>query len=282
MTYSNGSPTPVSADTKTKPKAKDKVTLRGDWARVHGIVDKVKSVACWGAGLGWLVPWTSSLIVMQNLVDPNTLLPIYKVFTKGQMALTGCKIEYIVHPDVRSDTQYMFTQNHINHFDFVAMHNATEHFIQGVELETHFKYPFYGWFMKTRGTIGVPADKARRYSTVVSRMRSELAKDRSILAFPEGTRTKDGKIGTFRSGMFRMARDLQIEVVPTTVTGMYCFMRKGSLMLRPGKKVTIYCDKPVSFAGLTDEELVQRVKEVRNTMASRVDAYFEAEYGENS
>ena len=83
-----------------------------------------------------------------------------------------------------------------------------------------------------------------------------------MLAFPEGTRTLDGRVGPFRKGIFVAARDLGMKVVPTAVTGMYDVMRKGQPH-HPARAyvVRVYCDAPVDFAGVSDDALPERIAE---------------------
>ena len=238
------------------------------------LIDRARSVALWGRGLAWLLPWTSSMIAMNKVLGADKIQPVNRAFCAGMLKSVGAKCTFHTHPDVREDEQYIFAQNHVNHFDFVTMHNATGHFKQGIELETHFKYPFYGWFMESRGTVAVPADRAKRTNAVRSQMKREVERNHSLLAFPEGTRTKDGRVAPFRTGIFFIARDLGLKVVPTAVTGMFEVMRKGSLVIRPGD-VDVYCDAPIDFAGLSDEEVPAQAEKVRAQIASRVDAYLE-------
>jgi len=234
------------------------------------------SVATWGAGLSWLLPSTTALMAMQHVRRPDQLQWMNRIYSDTMVRATFSKWTAVVHPDVDPERQYIFAQNHTNHYDQVTMYCATPHFKQGLELETHFDYPFYGWFMKSRGTIPVPADRARRTDVIREHMRREVFEENhSILAFPEGTRTPDGRVGPFRRGIFFIARDLGIPIVPTTVTGMYDVMHKGSLRIRPGKEITVYVDEPVETAGLTDAQVPELVEHVREVIGKRVDAWFE-------
>lgn len=244
--------------------------------------DKLMSAALWTAGVSWLLPWTTVMMALHKTVGAHRIEGVSRVFTRGQVALTGSKIRYVVDPAVDENEQYMFAQNHINHFDFVTMYNATKHFKQGIELEKHFKYPIYGWFMKSRGTIPVAMDRKTRLPRLTAGMQHEIDSGRSLLVFPEGTRTVDGSIKPFKRGVFQIARDMGISVVPTTVTGMFEVMRKGSLLIRPGNEITVYCDKPVSFAGLSDDELQAKIDEVRNVMVGRMNTYLAERYGSES
>ena len=253
----------------------------GDWRDFRpALKDKLASAACWATGSSWLTACVSAMIPAHKLVGAPKIDWFSRFFCRGLVkTATWSSWRSVVHPAVSEDEQYIFAQNHINHFDFVSMYPATRHYKQGLELETHFRYPVYGPFMESRGTIPVPAERSERLPAIKKHIASEVAAGRSIPAFPEGTRTLNGRVGDFRKGVFVIARDLGLKVAPTAVTGMYCAMRKGSLLIRPGQEITVYIDEPVDFAGVSDEELPAKVEEVRSAIARRVDAYFESKYG---
>ncbi len=246
------------------------------------LVDRALSALCWTASVSWLVPWTGTLTALQSTLGAERVDVLSRAFCRGLVAATGSRWKKHVDPAVDPNEPYVFAQNHINHFDFVSMYPATPHFKQGVELETHFKYPVYGVFMRTRGTIPVPADRSGRLEAVREGMRRVRDKGQSVLAFPEGTRTLDGRVGPFRKGIFVAARDLGMKVVPTAVTGMYDVMRKGSLIIRPGRTVRVYCEAPVDFAGVSDEELPDRIEAVRSAIVRRVEEDVVRQHGERA
>jgi 1-acyl-sn-glycerol-3-phosphate acyltransferase len=236
--------------------------------------DKLVSVGLWGVGLAWLVPMLSSMTVLNATVGPDRIEPLSRLYTRVQIALTGSRWRAVVHPDVDPRAQYLFAQNHTNHFDHVLLYGATPHFKQGVELESHFRYPFYGWFMKARGTIPVRPGASGRTAELLDRFRAELRRGHSILGFPEGTRTLDGRVGRFRTGLFFIARDLGLPVVPVAVTGAFEMMRKGSMLIRPGHTITVWVERPIPTAGIPDEEVPALAERVRAAVAARVDAYW--------
>jgi 1-acyl-sn-glycerol-3-phosphate acyltransferase len=236
--------------------------------------DKLVSVGLWGAGLAWLVPMLSSMTVLNATVGPDRIEPLSRLYTRTQIALTGSRWRAVVHPDVDPRAQYLFAQNHTNHFDHVLLYGATPHFKQGVELESHFRYPFYGWFMKARGTIPVRPGVAGRTPELLARFREEIARGHSILGFPEGTRTVDGRVGRFRTGLFFIARDLGLPVVPVAVTGAFEMMRKGSYLIRPGHEITVHVEAPIPTRGASDAEVQAIAERARAVVAARVDAYW--------
>jgi 1-acyl-sn-glycerol-3-phosphate acyltransferase len=152
------------------------------------------------------------------------------------------------------------------------MYTATPHFKQGIELETHFEYPFYGWFMKARGTIPVPKDRQGALEALRHAVRSEIDSGHSILGFPEGHRTLTGHVGRFHDGVFRIAIELGVPIVPVAVTGLYDVLHKGSLIIRPGNEIIVYVEEPIATDGMTTEDVPALRDRVRDPISARVDA----------
>jgi 1-acyl-sn-glycerol-3-phosphate acyltransferase len=257
------------ADSAHEHAERAPVFLRGDTAR-----DYVLSAALWGAGLGWLVPMMGLQMALYRVVDPRRLQWLERLYTRGQVALTGSRWRAVVHPSIDPQRPYAFFQNHVNHLDHCTLYSATPHFKQGVELEEHFRYPIYGTYMKSRGTLAVRRGDAGQLRELIVGMRREVARGASLLIFPEGTRTLDGHLGALQPGMFRLVQQLGLPIVPVTVTGMYRVMRKGSYLIRPGHQVTVYCDEPIETAGLRRHDVPQLIERVRQVMSSRLDAYW--------
>ncbi len=130
--------------------------------------------------------------------------------------------------------------------------------------------------MRARGTIGVRRGSQGQTPEIMANMRKEIAAGRSILAFPEGTRTLDGRVGKFRKGVFFIARDLGIPVVPVSVCGMYDVSRKGSWIVRPGHEVVVHVGAPIPTAGVPDSEIGALAERARAAVAEPVDAWLEA------
>lgn len=238
------------------------------------LLDHVISAGLWGAGIAWLAPMLGLQMALHRVFGPTRIGFVERLYTRGQVLLTGSRWRAVVDPRVDPARAYMFFQNHVNHLDHCTMYCATPHYKQGLELEDHFRYPIYGAFMRSRGTIAVKRGNPRDYLDLRDRVRAEYTAGRSLLVFPEGTRTLTGRLGELQKGVFRIAQELGAPIVPVTVTGMYRVMRKGSLLIRPGHEVTVYCDAPIETAGTKRSELPQLMDEVRRVMTARLDAYW--------
>ena len=222
--------------------------------------DKVVSVFMWLIALVWLIPMLALLMVLHWLL-PNRIMDVLdRIYIWGQIKLLMGRIRYETHPEVDPNTQYMFMQNHTNHFDHVMMYLGSPH--------------INGWFMKARGTIPVLKGKGGQTPEIMQTMREVIGRGQSILAFPEGTRSLTGRLSPFRRGTFFIARELGLPIVPVTVTGSYEVMRKGSLVIRPGIQLTVIYDKPVETKDRSDEDLAQVMDEVQRVMGGQLDRYW--------
>lgn len=239
-------------------------------------LEKVSGTLMWAPGLAWLTAGMGALMLAQRFFPSDQIDWLTRIYTRGQIAAALSRLRYEVHPDVDPKGVYMFAQNHVNLLDHCTMYNATPHFKQGIELADHFKVPVYGWFMKQRGTVPVHREKSQREMLAImeQRMREEVAKGHSLLVFPEGTRTRDGRVGAFRAGVLKLGHRMQLPIVPVAVTGMFEVLRKGEPYIVPGGQVTVHIERPVETKGVSDADFPQLVREVRNIVARRVDDYY--------
>lgn len=238
--------------------------------------DRFVSFFIWLIAGGFLVFMLSLLTILYRFVGPDRVQFVERFYTRAQLALTFNRRAHHVHRSVDPGTQYIFIQNHTSHLDHIALYPATRHFKQGIELETHFDYPFYGWFMKARGTIPVPKDRTGALDALRVAIHDEVGRGHSILGFPEGHRTLTGRVGRFYDGIFRVAIDLGVPIVPVAVTGLYDVLHKGSLVIRPGNTVSVFVEEPISTEGLSEADVAELRDRVRDVISARVDAYFDS------
>src|SRR4029077_6342486 len=166
-------PIAMPADSAAAPPAvgqRPEVALARDTA-----LDVMLSAALWGAGVAWLAPMMALQMALYRAYPPRRLQWLERLYTRGQVALTGSRWRAVVHPAIDPPRQYAFFQNHVNHLDHCTLYCATPHFKQGVELEEHFGYPIYGAYMKSRGTLAVRRGDAGQLRQLLVGLREEFA-----------------------------------------------------------------------------------------------------------
>ena len=168
--------------------------------------------------------------------------------------MTLSKVRVIYDPNFDAERRSVFTQNHVSMMDGHIACVAIPHDFCGLMNSWHFNIPCYGWIMRSTGGIPVSPRKAGRTAQLTTAAKDRMKRGLSILTFPEGHRTRDMKVGPFKRGVFFMARDANIPIVPLAVHGIHKVNCKGKYTFTPGQ-ITVYVGAQIETAGLTDEEV---------------------------
>ena len=97
----------------------------------------------------------------------------------------------------------------------------------------------------------------------------------SLVAFAEGSRTRDGHVKPFKKGIFNLAQKFSIPIVPVSIVGSFEFFRTGKWMLYPGK-ITVYLHDTIETKNLDKRALAGLRERVREVVAAPVDAHMDA------
>jgi 1-acyl-sn-glycerol-3-phosphate acyltransferase len=225
----------------------------------------VRSVALWAiAGIHFFVG--GSLVFLLGLcLNRRRHDWINRGFFRNILRLAAVEFEVRRSPGFDPQRTSIFICNHVNIFDPFVIYSAIPQFVRGFELESHFKVPVYGWIMGWFGNIAVPDAPTRESLQVMTeRAKSALDGHISLIAFAEGSRTRDGHVQEFKKGIFNIAQKCGVPIVPMSIVGSYQFFRTGHWMLHPGK-ITVYLHDTIDTANISRGEvdaLRQRAQEI--------------------
>jgi 1-acyl-sn-glycerol-3-phosphate acyltransferase len=205
------------------------------------------------------------LVFLGLCVDPRKNDWPQRLFFRNILRLAGATLEVRIAPGFDPKRTSLFICNHVNIFDPFVVYSAIPQFLRGFELESHFKIPVYGWMMGWFGNIPVPDAPSREGLAIMTR-RAKAAFDSgtSLIAFAEGSRTRDGHVHEFKKGIFSLAQKFGVPIVPMSIVGSYEFFRTGSWMLTPGK-IAVYLHDTIETSRIERsevEELRRRVQEI--------------------
>jgi 1-acyl-sn-glycerol-3-phosphate acyltransferase len=156
----------------------------------------------------------------------------------------------------------VFVANHASIYDIPILFSALPRQLRIIAKQALGNVPFIGWHLRWAGHLLV--DRQHPGPAVLKKMRRMMSHRASLIVFPEGSRSSDGQIRRFKGGVFLLAIDNGLPVVPVSVSGSVAVMPKGRLMVCPAAvRVTVH--EPISTAGLTREDarsLAERVHDV--------------------
>ncbi|XP_057767182.1 1-acyl-sn-glycerol-3-phosphate acyltransferase BAT2, chloroplastic [Salvia miltiorrhiza] len=152
------------------------------------------------------------------------------------------KIEYEGLENLpQTDTPAMYVSNHQSFLDIHTLLTLGISF-KFISKTSIFLYPIIGWAMFLMGVIPLKRTDSRSQLECLKQCMSLIKKGASVFFFPEGTRSKDGKLGTFKKGAFTIAAKTGVPVVPITLIGTGKIMPPGmERELNPGSvKVIVH------------------------------------------
>lgn len=165
---------------------------------------------------------------------------------------------------------YVIVSNHQSGADILVLFTLRLHF-KWVAKRSLFFYPFIGWNMAMSRYIPLRRGKKSSMHLMMERAKHELLKGNSMMIFPEGTRSKDGRLQAFKSGAFHLALDTKLPILPIVITGTAEAIRKNSFLInrQPDIRVTILA--PVLIDTVTSMDPKQLAEEVHRRISARLE-----------
>jgi 1-acyl-sn-glycerol-3-phosphate acyltransferase len=190
---------------------------------------------------------------------PTYVFPFWHVRIQGEQPASGA---------------YVCVSNHQSFLDIFGMSRQRRE-MKWIAKEEIFKLPFFGLYFRLSGDIPVNRGDRESGGAALTKARWYLDRGMPVMIFPEGTRSRDGKMGPFKPGAFRLAIEAQVPVLPVAVTGSAYGMPKGSPWIRP-TLVLVRVLEPIETKGMTGADVV-RLMDMARTRIAAAEAELSAE-----
>lgn len=142
------------------------------------------------------------------------------------------------------DGPFILMSNHQSNFDILALIHAIPRRICWIAKKELFDIPVFGASMRRGGYIPLDRSDGRKALKSMEQAAAIIRNGSTVVMFPEGTRTKDGRLLPFKRGGFMLAVRAGVPVVPVTVNGSGKVNPGGLIKLFPGK-ITLTLHPPV-------------------------------------
>jgi 1-acyl-sn-glycerol-3-phosphate acyltransferase len=156
----------------------------------------------------------------------------------------------------------IFVANHSSHYDTPILFTSLPRQLRIIAKATLRHVPFVGWHLARAGHLLI--DRKNPGAGVLKRMQKMTTQGASLIVYPEGARTRDGRVMKFKGGVFLLAIDNGWPIVPVSVSGSRAVMPRGRLMVCPATvRVTVHDAIPTT--GMTREDarsLAERAREI--------------------
>jgi len=162
---------------------------------------------------------------------------------------------------------YVFALNHQSIFDIFVVYGWLPFIFKWMMKAELRKIPFIGKACESAGHIFINRSNTMDAKHSLEKAEAQLKNGISLVVFPEGTRTRTGKMGIFKRGAFRVATDLSLPVVPVTIRGSFERLHHSSFNVVPGT-IEFFIHEPIEVAPFLPDhtaELIQKTWDVINS-----------------
>ncbi|WP_138429795.1 lysophospholipid acyltransferase family protein [Fodinibius saliphilus] len=199
---------------------------------------------------------------------------ISKINPNWQISITG-------NVDIDDREPYIMVCNHLSQADIPLISNLPWE-MKWVAKKELFDTPVIGWMMKLAGDISVDRRAADRKEKTFEQARFYLEKGCSVIFFPEGTRSRNGKLNAFTRGAFELAIREQKPILPMVIDGTQNTLPKRSWKFGMAKQIKLKILEPVSadnydiqdtraFSEHIRNQILNQLSEWRNKEAEEID-----------
>jgi len=236
----------------------------------------LRSIWIWLAIALLILVWLPLLIVVRIFdTDPvhyrtgrwfrRLGVAMTKVNPTWRLKITGERIANPRNP-------YVVVSNHQSFADIpLISHLPWE--MKWVAKQEIFKVPIVGWMLRLAGDIRLNRQDRRSGARMLLAASKYLSQKCSVMFFPEGTRSPDGRVGQFTDGAFALAIKTQLPVLPVVVDGSRDCLPKRSWKFGPAQTIRLAVLPPVETAGMTIEEVPKLRDHVRRLIVEQISAW---------
>lgn len=215
----------------------------------------------------WGVFWiTLAGVLMVLTLNGNVPLMMARRFwAPMHWRIAGSRMIVEPLPDLDWSKPHFFLMNHQSALDIPCAFAALPVNIRFIAKHVLKYVPFLGWYMAMTGMIFINRSHHREAVKSLKQAGERIRSGKSVLAFPEGTRSRDGLIHPFKKGPFVLAIEAQVPIVPIAIDGSFQSMSRGWIWLRR-HDIRVKVGQPVETKGLKDEDRDALLRRVRGAI----------------
>lgn len=172
---------------------------------------------------------------------------------KLMLWISGAEITYVGREQVPRDTAVLYIGNHCSYFDILLTYSQCPGLTGYVAKSEMLRYPLLRDWMKRLYCLFLDRTDIRAGMQMILTGIDYIRRGISICIFPEGTRSKDGKMQPFKEGSLKMASKTGCPIIPIAISNSAEILENHFPRIRPCKVIVEY-GAPIYPKELTKEE----------------------------
>ncbi|PIE02203.1 MAG: hypothetical protein CSA81_08175 [Acidobacteria bacterium] len=233
------------------------------------MIDTIRSLVFWIIGGIYFVVFLVTAYILSFLFPLERIDPFLKALLRFFFKLILIKVDVSGLEHIQKNRSYLFMINHISFLDIPLVGGFIPVYLRGVEALWQHKWPLYGRVMGRLGNI--PIDRNNVHASV-SAIRKAIAYTRngkSLIIFPEGGRTLDGELKSFKKLPFHLAKKANLDLVPLGICDLYQLNNATSYSIRPGR-IRLKIGEPIPQSEIEEMDTLALRDRVRSEIEAMI------------
>lgn len=207
------------------------------------------------------------LVLPGKRAKGRLFLFVSKYYSRIALSVLGIKVCCTGLENIDIKESYVFMSNHVSHADAPVLASVIPHPLHWVFKKELSKIPVLGWILLAGGQIMVDRSDPEKSRAALEEALLGLSGNNSIMIYPEGRRSRDGRLQSLKKGGFWMAVLSGKPIVPLRVSGTRDVVAADTLRIRPGNVlVEVFPPIPTGGKGVSDiPDLMNRVLEAMSS-----------------
>ena len=202
--------------------------------------------------VAWTAVWICLALLVLVLTGGRRHWPLRmaaRCWAPGLLNGSGARLQVEGAENIDWSQPHVFVANHQSMIDICALFRALPvplHFVLKQELA---RVPLVGWYARAMGMVFIERASARTARERLHEAAGQIRQGLNLCAFPEGTRSRDGRVGPFKGGAFKVAIEAGVAVVPIAIQGSGTVLPAAGFCVRPGR-ILLRIGRPLPTADL--------------------------------
>jgi len=239
---------------------------------------KLFSVLIWAGIVLLVILWLPAMAVIRLFDRDPVRYSTGRFFRRLGSAISrvnpNWKITIEGEEDIDGRHPYIVVCNHLSNADIPLISNLPWE-MKWVAKKELFELPFLGWMMKMAKDISVDRSSSNKRIGVFKSCSFYLNNNCSVMFFPEGTRSRDGRMKRFSLGAFDLAIQKNIPILPLVIDGTQDCLPKKDWVFTTDAYVTLKVLEPINTDHLNEGDSIELMEKVRGEMLAQLSAWRE-------
>jgi 1-acyl-sn-glycerol-3-phosphate acyltransferase len=200
----------------------------------------------------------------------NKIHRVANLWAKILLFICDTKVKVIGKENLLLGKPQIFMANHQSDFDILIALAYIPVQFRWIAKKELFNIPIFGAAMRSAGYIEIDRHNREKALQSLDEAALRIRKGKSIMTFPEGTRSSDGEIKAFKQGAFHLAIKTGVPIVPVSIIGSGQIMPKRSVKIKSGQ-IKLVIGEPIEAKSFDIEKRQELIKKVRDTIIKNYD-----------